>query len=127
MKPKHIALLIVSIGWLNLHGFTSSERALAGRCLFGGFGRFGWLLLLLLPHGNDVDVDLTLAFLLLVGLAGRGGEGEGEGEGGRAHYLSLRLGQEALLRRVGVLVGEERREKGEGAVAGRAAELGAGL
>lgn len=65
------------------------------------------MFLLLLADGNDVDMDLPLAFLLLVSLAGRGGKGERQGKGRRAHYLSLCLGQETLLRGVGVLVGEE--------------------
>lgn len=108
--------------------FTSCGGALAGCCLFGGFGWFDRLLFLLLADGDDVDADLPpLAFLLLVGLAGRRGQGQRQRERGRTHYLGLCLGQETLLGRVGVLVGEERGEKGEGAVAGGAAELGAGL
>lgn len=107
--------------------FTSSRSALAGSHFLGGFGWLGRLFLLLLANGNDVDVDFPLALLLLVSLAGRGGQRERQGEGRRAHYLGLRLGQETLLGGVGVLVGEERGEKGKGAVAGGATELGAGL
>lgn len=62
---------------------------------------------MLVVDGDDVDLDFSLVVLMLVGLAGRGGQWERQGKGRRTHYLSLRLGQEALLRGVGVLVGEE--------------------
>lgn len=87
--------------------FTSCRSALGSSCLFVGFGRFGRLLLLLLTNSNDVNMDLPLTFLLLVSLAGRGGKRERQGKGRRTHNLSLCLGQETLLRGVGVLVGKE--------------------
>lgn len=87
--------------------FTSCRSALGSSCLFGGFGRFGRLFLLLLTNSNDVNMDLPLTFLLLVSLAGRGGKRERQGKGRRTHDLSLCLGQETLLRGVGVLVGKE--------------------
>lgn len=87
--------------------FTTSRSALAGSCLFGGFGGFGRLFLMLLADGYDVHTDLPLAFLLLVSLAGGGGERERQGKGRRTHNLSLCLSQKTLLRGVGVLVGEE--------------------
>lgn len=72
-------------------------------------------------------MDLPLALMLLVSLAGGGGQRERQRQGRGTHDLGLRLGQETLLRGVGVLVGEERGQEGEGAVAGGAAELGARL
>ena len=89
------------------NAFTSSRSALTGSCLFGGFGRFGWLFLLFLANSNDVDMDLSLALLLLVSLARRGGQGERQRKGWRAHYLCLCLSKKTLLRGVRVLVGEE--------------------
>lgn len=82
---------------------------------------------MLVAHGDDVDVDLPLALRLLVRLAGGRGHGQGQGQRRWAHDLGLRLGQQPLLGGVGVLVGEQRGQQREGSVAGRAAELGAGL
>lgn len=107
--------------------FTSSRSALTGSCLFVGFRCLGRLLLLLLSNSDDVDVQLPLRLLLLIGLTWRGRQRERQGKRGRTHYLGLRLGQETLLRGVGVLVGEQRGEKWERTVTGGAAELGAGL
>lgn len=107
--------------------FTSRGSALSGTSLFGGFDGFGWLLLLLLAHSDDVNMDLSLTFLLLVSLAGRGGKRERQRQGRGTHDLGLCLSQETLLRGVGVLVGEERGQKWEGAIAGGAAELGTRL
>lgn len=87
--------------------FTSSRSALGSSCLFGSFGRFGRLFLLLLTDCNDVNMDLPLAFLLFVSLAGRGGKRERQRKGRRTHNLSLCLGQETLLRGVGMLVGKK--------------------
>lgn len=92
-----------------------------------GFGWFCWLLLLFLSNGYDVDMNLPLVLLLLVSLARRRGKGERQGKRRRAHDFGLCLSQETLLGSVGVLVCEERGEKRERAVAGRAAELGTGL
>lgn len=86
--------------------FTSCRGALGAR-LFGGFGGFGRLVLLLLTNSDDVNTDLPLVLLLFVSLAGRGGKREGQGEGRRTHNLSLGLGQETLLGGVGVLVSEK--------------------
>lgn len=83
--------------------------------------------MLLLADSNDVNVDLSLAFLLLVSMAGRGGKRERQRQGRGTHDLGLCFSQETLLRGVGVLVGEERGQERERAVAGRAAELGARL
>lgn len=107
--------------------FTSRGSALCGASLFGGFDGFGWLFLLLLANSYDVNMDLSLAFLLLVILAGRGGKWERQRQGRGTHDLGLCLGQETLLRGVRVLVGQKRGQKGEGAIAGRAAELGTRL
>lgn len=107
--------------------FTSSGGGLAGSGLFRCLGWFGWLFLLFLTDGNDIDVNLSLALLLLVSLARGGRQGKGQRQGRGAHNLSLCLSQESLLRGVRVLVGEQRGEKGEGAVACGAAELGTRL
>lgn len=105
--------------------FTSSRSGLGSSCLFGAFGWFGWLFLL--THSDDVNMDLPLAFLLLVRLAGRGGKWERQRKGRRTHDLSFCLSQETLLWGVGVLVGKEWGQKRKRAIAGGAAELGAGL
>lgn len=107
--------------------FTSSGSGLSGTGLFWGLDGFGRLFVLLLADGDDVDVDLPLALLLLVSLAGGGGQRERQRQGRGTHDLGLCLSQQTLLRGVGVLVGEERGQKGERAVAGGAAELGACL
>lgn len=129
LLPKYILWLLFSyyIANTRLFVFTSWGSALCGASFFGGFDGFGWLFLLLLANSYDVNMDLSLAFLLLVILAGRGGKWERQRQGRGTHDLGLCLGQETLLRGVGVLVGQKRGQKGEGAIAGRAAELGTRL
>lgn len=128
IPPQYFLWLLFSydIEMINIF-FTSRGSVLCGASLFGGFDGFGWLFFLLLADSYDVNMDLSLAFRLLVILAGRGGKWERQRQGRGTHDLGLCLGQEALLRGVGVLVGQERGQEGEGAIAGGAAELGARL
>lgn len=105
-------------------GFIGSASPASFPCPFRS--RLGRLSLALLRDGDETDVDLSLSFPSLLSFGGGGGR-QRQGEGRRADDLGLGLGQEPLLRRVRVLVGQEGREEREGAVARRAVELRASL